>query len=796
MNEAQPGEFSDLGTGPVGKRLQAMRGRLRHLGLVDGLASFALAAALVLMMSPGFGQRATPQLREGEIARETVRAPRGLEVEDPDATAAEKARLLDKIPDVYDYDPGAVAAWTEKWKYAIRQARVARRMGAVSAALGFEITREEYLALAALRFSSDLERSASFTFAPLWDRKIAQGGSASLGLRPLEVVDIKSTQSKVIKRLDELNVLAVEDAARLVQQSYREVRGSHLGNLRVPWTQWPDKLTEQVVGVQARLVAANLSLNRKETEARKADALKGLRPSFQKLERGEVIVREGDRVGTREAQVLHSLHAMGSANVESRSRWAQILFGAFSLWIGIFVLRRQFPQLLANHKDSLVTAAFTVTSWACFKLTLMFAIGVISRSVAGVPDAFFLFLIPVAVPAMTLRLLVKTPLTLLFAVVHSLGVGLILGDASLYGLFAFGSSLVGSLALADCRTRSALYRAGLWVSLACGLGAACLVAAWGGQIPFSGGALQSLRDSLSDAPLPLSSLLAWAFSGGCLGGWVSSALTLALTPPLENALDYTTDLKLLELARMDHPLLRELVLKAPGTYHHSIIVGSLVEAGADAIGANALLARVGSYYHDIGKIGLADYFVENQTVGRNPHDQTTPQLSAKIIISHVKDGRQLAETYKLGQSLIDFIEQHHGTSLVTYFYTKAKQAASQPGSTIEPDEIRQEDYRYPGPKPQSKEAAIMALADSCEAATRSLVEPTPARIEGMIRKIIMKALDETLLDEADITLREIHLVEKAFLRILLGIHHNRIQYPDQEKGLPPRPVSLIRNPNS
>jgi putative nucleotidyltransferase with HDIG domain len=272
--------------------------------------------------------------------------------------------------------------------------------------------------------------------------------------------------------------------------------------------------------------------------------------------------------------------------------------------------------------------------------------------------------------------------------------------------------------------------------------------------------------------------------GAFVSGWLSSAILMIITPLIENTLDYTTDLKLLELARMDHPLLRELVLKAPGTYHHSIVVGSLAEAGCEAVGAHSLLARVGSYYHDIGKIGRAEYFVENQNPQRNPHDEMTPQLSAKLIIAHVKEGRTLALEHKLGQSIIDFIEQHHGTSLVTYFYNKAKHEATKPGSHLRPEDIREEDFRYPGPKPQSKEAAIMALADSCEAATRSLVEPTPARIEGMIEKIVARAFSEGLLDEADITLREVQTVAQAFLRILLGIHHNRIQYPDQEKGLP------------
>jgi putative nucleotidyltransferase with HDIG domain len=313
-----------------------------------------------------------------------------------------------------------------------------------------------------------------------------------------------------------------------------------------------------------------------------------------------------------------------------------------------------------------------------------------------------------------------------------------------------------------------------------------VLSAWGGSVPTQLGFLTV------DASQEFSwlGIGVWTVVGGFVGGWMSSALTLIVTPVLENILDYTTDLKLLELARMDNPLLKELVMKAPGTYHHSIVVGSLVEAACEAVGVDALLARVGAYYHDIGKIGRAEYFVENQTNGRNPHDQISPHMSAKIIISHVKEGMKMATDAKLGASLMDFIQTHHGTSLVSYFYNKAKQEASQPNARLEVKEVAETDFRYPGPKPRSKEAAIMALADSCEAATRSLVDPTPARIEGMVKKILSKAFNEGLLDEAEITLAEVNTVGRAFVRILMGIHHNRIQYQDQEEGLPKRSTTL------
>ncbi len=461
----------------------------------------------------------------------------------------------------------------------------------------------------------------------------------------------------------------------------------------------------------------------------------------------------------------------------AQEMWEVWLAGA-GLWTVVVFLRRQSPKVLASGKDVLVAMGLMLTAVASFKLTLIFQMDIVASYFVGVPTAFFLFLIPAAAPSMILRLLQKSPLNMLFGALHALCMAFLLEEAFMYGLHVFVASLVGTLFIARARTRSSLHFAGLKTALACGLTAALTSLAWSGDLP-----IVLVPEDPAAAATAYSAAF-WCFLGGAVGGWISSVIALTLTPLFENLLDYTTDLKLLELARMDHPLLKELVMKAPGTYHHSIIVGSLCEAAAESIGANSLLARVAAYYHDVGKIHRANYFVENQTNGQNPHDGTKPHLSAKIIISHVREGRQMAEEHKLGREIIDFIMQHHGRSLVTYFLNKAKQEAAQPDSEMSPDEIVEEDFRYPGPNPQTKETAIMALADSCEAATRSLVDPTPARIEAMVQKIINKALNEGLLDEADITLREIRLVSRAFVRILMGLHHSRVEYPDQERGLP------------
>lgn len=254
-------------------------------------------------------------------------------------------------------------------------------------------------------------------------------------------------------------------------------------------------------------------------------------------------------------------------------------------------------------------------------------------------------------------------------------------------------------------------------------------------------------------------------------GLASGILTLGSVPFLENTFGILTNLRLLEFSDPNHPLLRRLLLEAPGTYHHSLMVANLAEAGTEALGGNALLARVGAYYHDVGKLRRPYFFVDNQFQGINPHENLDPSLSARIIINHVKDGVELAREYHLPEEIIAFIRQHHGTMRVEYFYQKARESQEGP--------VDEELFRYPGPKPQTKETAVVMLADGVEASVRSLKDPTPETMEQQVRRIIRDRLNQGQLDEADITLRELDILARSFTRILLGMHHQRVAYPSQ-----------------
>jgi hypothetical protein len=259
---------------------------------------------------------------------------------------------------------------------------------------------------------------------------------------------------------------------------------------------------------------------------------------------------------------------------------------------------------------------------------------------------------------------------------------------------------------------------------------------------------------------------------------VSPVLTYGLLIFLERVFKVTTDLTLLELAHFNHPLLRMLAVQAPGTYHHSMSMASLAEAAASAVGANEVLARVGAYFHDVGKIEKPTYFVENQKGARSKHDKLAPRMSSLIIAAHVKEGMALAREYHLPEEVVDFIPMHHGTTRIDYFYQKALQLAQNSEDETKIDEIKEQDYRYPGPKPQTKETGIMMLADAVEAAVRTIEDPTPQRMEAAIGELIKKRFEEGELDECPLTLKDLTRIKAAFLNVLVGVYHNRVKYPE------------------
>lgn len=270
-----------------------------------------------------------------------------------------------------------------------------------------------------------------------------------------------------------------------------------------------------------------------------------------------------------------------------------------------------------------------------------------------------------------------------------------------------------------------------------------------------------------------------------IGGVVTAMIAGAFMPALENIFKVTTHISWLELSDLNHPLMRRLSMEAPGTYHHSLMVANLSEAAAESIGANATMCRVASYFHDIGKLNKPEYFIENMNPDDNPHDDLTPRMSALVLIAHVKDGIDLAIKHGLNRRIIDVIEQHHGNSLVSYFYHRALEQKKEVLRLVELEQAREDDvpevsedgFRYPGPRPQSREAAIISLADAVESASRTLGKPTPARVEQLVDDLVRNRLLDDQLDECDLTLAELAIIKASFVKTLLSMMHSRIQYP-------------------
>jgi putative nucleotidyltransferase with HDIG domain len=422
----------------------------------------------------------------------------------------------------------------------------------------------------------------------------------------------------------------------------------------------------------------------------------------------------------------------------------------------LFVLYRDIlrykPAYLNNYSMLLLLSLLLISTLMISRIFSYFLVNLM-KGFAAADTGIAVYGIPVAAGAMLVTLLFDFHTAITFSFTISLLIGYWLQDAFL-PIYTFVGSLTAAFSVIRCKKRSSLLRGGLYVILA----NMCMVVIF----------LISKGELLTEKTLH--AVVLAIFSGIT----VSAVVSLAL-PLLEYLFKVTTDISLLELLDLNQPLMKMLMINAPGTYHHSVIVGSLVESAAEAVGVNPLLARVSSYYHDIGKAKMPEYFVENQGIAPSRHDRLTPHMSSMIITSHVKEGVELAKQHKLPQTIIDIISQHHGTALITYFYQKARDA----GLDSIPVE---EEYKYPGPKPQTRVAALVMMADAVEAASKMLNDPTPARIAALVDKIINHIFLEGQLDECELTLKDISEIKKRFTYILTGIMHKRIDYPGFDFG--------------
>jgi len=437
------------------------------------------------------------------------------------------------------------------------------------------------------------------------------------------------------------------------------------------------------------------------------------------------------------------LSACGHAQTGVRFIFGTVLVFLISYLLGVNFVIPLFLVCIFTYLK------FFSHNYSLLNLSLLFVI-IFVISYFVIQEGLPVFYIPFAViPMLSAILFEELGLSLLLTLASSVSIAYLVGDIQA-GLLFLISGILSIILVRGARKRVTIIRAGFIVGLA-----QVIVLFF----------IDHFRIAYPQA-----------YPMFILNGIVSGVIVIGILPIFEYLFKTVTNISLLELADFSQPLLQRMVLEAPGTYHHSLVVGNLSEAACLTVGANALLARIGAYYHDIGKLEKPGYFSENQEEKNSKHDTLSPTMSKLVIMHHVNEGLELAKKYRLNPRLIDFIQRHHGTSLVYYFYRRALE------SLEEDQEVREEGFRYPGPKPNTKETAVVLLADSVEAATKALKEPSPADIEDVVHKIINNKFIDRQLDECDLTLKDLEKISAVFIRILSGIYHARITYPETQAG--------------
>ncbi|EJP6472873.1 HDIG domain-containing protein [Clostridium botulinum] len=572
-------------------------------------------------------------------------------------------------------------------------------------------------------------------------QQIDQNGKINISERELiqilnlDKTELKSMQDVLIKVISDAyeNVNISEDSQKDNAQDIKKAQEYVYSKIKM--SKITNPLRQLTLNIAYSEIKPNFYYDKEKTEELKKETLKNTPPVM--IKKDQIIVKEGEPVSKYQLDLLKDV---GLLNNNNNFEW-YIFIGLAVLIILVLFIQGIYIYKFYNEVFNDLNSLILVSLNNCIAILL-------ARSMYTISP----FLIPLASIPMILTLLLNYNISLFNSLVNCILIAVAVNFEVEIILIAIMSAVLGSTILRKMQERNDILYASSYIAIINVI------------LTFSAGFL------LSNSVIDVSKKALFTLIGGVL----SAILTIGLLPLFENLFGIVTTIKLLELSNPNNPLLKKLLVEAPGTYHHSILVGNLAEVAAEVVNGNPVLARVSAYYHDIGKTKRPYFFKENQIGKENPHDKISPNLSTLIITSHVKDGLELAKEYKIPKVIQDIIQQHHGTSLVKYFYITMK------NNSERPEDINEEDFRYPGPIPKSKEAAIIMLADGVEAAVRSINEPTKGRIEEMVNKIIKARLDEGQLDECDLTLKEIGLIREAFLKVLVSIYHQRIEYPEDK----------------
>ena len=691
----------------------------------------------------------------GDIATRDIKSPRDLLAEDVPLTQAKRDEAANAAPIVYELDTTAGAQAVDRIRQGLglllqhkddaESLKSEEFLLQLEADFGVPLTTEEFQPLLNLALNQNIAVLTGDLLAPIFEQPTVANMQVFNADRERGLLVVNRSGGEELRPQLYAQATGLNDALLQAKSQLGLIPGVTLIQQQTLL-----KLVQQ----QLR---PNLVFNQQETEQGRLDAREQIAAVLFQVKKGEMVVREGERVTADQILKLQAIRASGRDNRSLQTAAGLLICSLLLIYVGFYFAQRNISKFSPDSRDLLFLATVFLALFILIKISIFIA-AAMGNSFGYFDSSVYLYAIPFALGAMLVRIVLNSETAFLFAVCCAVLVGILFGNSLLMALYVLIGSLVGAHGVRHCQRRTTLYRAGVWIGLA---NMALLIG-----IHFLTGRNFELQ-------------LLWKLGFGFFGGLASAVIVNGTVPLVESLFKYTTDIKLLELANMNTPILRQLMIEAPGTYHHSILVGNLAEAAAEAINANPLLTRVAAYYHDIGKIKKPLYFIENSGGQRNKHDKLAPSMSALILTSHVKDGVELAREHKLGAELIDIIQQHQGTTLIKFFYDRAK-SQTEPGMP----QVDERDYRYHGPKPQTREAALILLADAIEAASRTLTDPTPARIQGMVQKLINNIFIDGQLNECDLTLKDLNSIAKSFNRILSGSFHHRVEYPE--------PVHIVR----
>jgi len=655
----------------------------------------------------------TINIEAGKPSPETIKAPRTIEFIDAEKTEEQKKAVALSVEEIYKRDVTAVTRVQEKIRNFFLHVRDAK-----SIQLPVGVTGE----------SKVIDEEA------LLEKRLA---NLKESVGPVISDNVLTTcinmSDDKIQDLEEKTVsIATQVMSGNIMENDLADKRKELSRMTAALT-LPLPRIEAATEIGGAFIEPNYYYDAEQTQKLREEATAKIEPYKVKKVAGETIVREGEVVTDEQVKILTELGLL------KKSIEVKKIIGTVLLVLGILMV-------LAIYIYKFQREIFEDTH---FLLLLGILLIFVTFTAKVITPFFPSYLIPVAAIVMLTVILLNPRMGIVMVLISSIITGQIVGDNLQYLTVMILSGLFAVYLVSNVSHRGDLMRAGFWLSLEM----VCFCFAMGLTRDIN------LLDALRNA--------GW----GLASGMSSAILTIGALPFLESGFRITTDIKLLELANSTQPLLRELMINAPGTYNHSVMVGNLAEAAAEEVEGNPLLARVGSYYHDIGKLKRPFFFVENQMGSENPHDKTNPNLSYLIINAHVKDGVEMAKKNKLPKEIIKIIEQHHGTSLVSYFYHKAKENNGK-------QKISEVQFRYSGKKPTTKEAAIIMLADSVEAAARTISKLSPTRLEQLTKKIVQDKLDDGQLEKSNLTFSDLEKIVKAFSQMLSSIYHSRIEYPD------------------